>query len=335
MRRFSIATDLSAASRLSLGLFMLIFGLPVIFRPARAQEKADPVSSSCVPSDLVALVFSERHAVRVSEFKEGSGRKDGAKSEAASSDAFRAPQDARQKKEMYSVLLKQARQGNAAAMVNVGLFSLAGWGTQPNAGAGLYWLHEAGDRGNNAAFYALGILYLEGCGVRQDEAQAFHFFRLGAAGGNPAAQVNLGYLYDHGLGTTQDHGTAAYWYRQAAEAGEAHAEFNLADQYLHGEGVPVDEAAAFGWFQKAAFQGHTEAQIMVGSMLYAGRGTSKDLRAAYLWIFAALLEGDERGAPTLRALESQLTRVEIEQAKVRAQSFLATHKLASDVALLP
>ena len=213
MRRFSIATDLCTASRLSLGLFILIFVLPVIFRPARAQEKADPVSSSCVPSDLDALVFSERHTVRVSEFKEGFASKDGAKSETASSDALRASKDARQQKEMYSVLLKQARQGNAAAMVNVGLFYLAGWGTQTNAGAGLYWLHEAGDRGNNAAFYALGILYLEGCGVRQDAAQAFHFFRLGATAGNPAAQANLGYLYDHGLGTTQDHGTAAYWYR--------------------------------------------------------------------------------------------------------------------------
>jgi uncharacterized protein len=145
--------------------------------------------------------------------------------------------------------------------------------------------------------------------------------------------MNLGYFYDRGLGTAQDHAAAAHWYRQAAETGEVQAQFNLADLYLRGEGVPEDEAAAFAWFQKAAFQRHTGAQIMAGSMLFAGRGAPKDLPGAYFWIFAAVSEGDARGIPTLRALESQMPRVEIEEAKARAESFTAAHQAASDVAL--
>jgi hypothetical protein len=140
-------------------------------------------------------------------------------------------------------------------------------------------------------------------------------------------------FYDRGLGTAQDHAAAAHWYRQAAETGEVQAQFNLADLYLRGEGVPEDEAAAFAWFQKAAFQGHTGAQAMAGSMLFAGRGAPKDLPGAYFWIFAAVSESDARGIPTLRALESQMPRVEIEEAKARAESFTAAHQAASDVAL--
>lgn len=332
MRQFVVTTD-AATVRSFLGFFFLIFGLPAVFCPAYAQKKADPAPSACVPSDLGAFIVPEGNTVEISQFNEEFKRQTKRGSRMATADAFLASQDAWQKEKTYSVVLKEARKGNPAAMVNVGLFSLAGWGTQSNAGNALYWLHAAADRGYKRAFYDLGILYFKGCGVKRDEAEAFHFFTLGAAAGHAPAQVNLGYFYDRGLGTAQDHAAAAHWYRQAAEAGEAQAQFNLADLYLRGEGVPEDEKAAFGWFQKAALQGHTGAQIMAGSMLFAGRGAPKDLLGAYFWIFAAVSEGDDRGIPTLRILESQMARVEIEEARAHAESFTAAHKVASDVAL--
>jgi len=332
MREFVVTTDVATA-RSFLGFFLLIFGLPAVFCPAYAQEKADAATSACVPSDLAAVIVSEGHTVEIGEFNEEFKGKAKRSTRMATSDAVLASQDDRQKENTYSVVLKEARKGNPAAMVNVGVFSLAGWGTQSNAGAALYWLHAAADRGYKPAFYDLGILYFKGCGVKRDEVEAFHFFKLGAAAGHAAAQVDLGYFFERGLGTAQDHAAAAHWYRKAAEAGEAQAQFNLADLYLRGEGVPEDEAAAFGWFQKAAFQGHTGAQIMAGSMLFAGRGAPKDLPGAYFWIFAAVSEGDDRGIPTLRALESQMARVEIEEARARAESFTAAHKAISDVAL--
>jgi TPR repeat protein len=70
-------------------------------------------------------------------------------------------------------------------------------------------------------------------------------------------------------------------------------------------------------------QGHSGGRIMIGTMLAAGRGTSKDLAGAYFWIFTAVLQGDDRGTATLRALERQLTAPEIEEAKERGRLLVA------------
>lgn len=316
----------SKASKLTSGLFRgffaLVLGLFVISQAVRAQDKAEPARSACIPSDLNALIVPEGRTVHVNEVNEF-GRKGIASDRTSSYGPASGSFDAQQKKEAYKIFSKEAQQGNPAAMVNLAVSSLAGWGTQPNSGAALYWLHAAADRGYGPAFYNLGVLYFKGCGVRQDVAEAFHFFDLGARAGNTAAQVNLGYFYDHGLGVAQDHGAAAFWYRQAAESGEAQAQYNLADLYLHGEGVPQDESVAFAWFQKAALQGHTGASIMVGSMLAAGRGTAKDLARAYFWIFTATLQGDKRGISLLQALDRQLPAAEIEEAKGLAQLLFA------------
>lgn len=298
--------------------FPVVLGLFVISQAVRGQDKAEPAQSACVPSDLTTLIVPEGGTVQVNEVREF-GRQRRAADRTFSSDDVSGSFDARGKEEAYKTFSKGARQGNPAAMVNLAVSSLAGWGTQQNAGTALYWLHTAADRGYAPAFYDLGILYFKGCGVRRDLAEAFRFFELGAKSGHGAAQVNLAYLYDQGLGVSQDHVAAAHWYLQAAESGEAQAQYNLADLYLHGEGVPKDEPTAFAWYQKAALQGHTGASIMVGSMLAAGRGTAKDLALAYFWIFTATLQGDKRGISLLQVLDRQLPGAEIEEAKARAQ----------------
>lgn len=302
-----------------------------ISRPAFAQGKTDPASSPCVPSDLNALIVREGHTIQVSPTKEGFAGKGAAVGGSGSSEGSSGDTHAA---EAYGIFLREARQGNPAAMVNLGVSSLAGWGTRSNPGVALYWLHAAADRGFRPALYDLGILYFKGCGVSQDLSEAFRFFQLGARAGYTAAQVNLGYFYDHGLGVSMDPSAAVAWYRRAAESGDAQAQYNLADLYLRSEGVPNDEARAFAWFQKAAFQGHSGAQIMAGSMLAAGRGTGKDLPAAYLWIFTAKLQGDDRGEATLQVLEGQLPDAEIKEAQARAQSLLPAPKTAADSPLL-
>jgi len=323
MRRLSSNPCTPAVSRCSAVLFVVLAVLFGFSRAVCAQGRVDLAAPSCVPADLGALVVSEGKTVRVSEVKEDGGGKGRAWDGTASRSVFSRPVDGQEAKAAYKVFSKEARQGNPGAMVNLAVSSLAGLGTQPNAGAALYWLNEAGAHGYGPALYDLGILYFKGCGVRQDAAQAFHFFEMGAQAGSAAAQVNLAYFYDRGFGVKQDREAAALWYRRAAESGEAQAQYNLADLYLQGEGVPKDEAAAFAWFQKAALQGHAKAQIMMGSMLAAGRGTDRDPAGAYFWLFAASLQGDDSGKPTLRALEQELVIAQIEEAKLRARSFLA------------
>jgi len=322
-------------SGLPFAFLALIVSAMAVAPQIRAQEKGSG-SASCAPSDLSSSIAQQGHIVQVTPAAEESGRKENARLSGtmASSDVAASPADIEQRKEAYKIFLKEARRGNPAAMVNTGVASLAGWGTESNAGAALYWLHAAADSGYGPALYNLGILFFKGCSVPKDAAEAFHFFDLGARAGYGSAEVNLGYLYDHGLGVGQDHAAAASWYRRAAESGVVQAQYNLGDMYLHGDGAPKDEPAAFVWFQKAALQGHTGAQIMAGSMLAAGRGTSKDLVGAYFWVFKAVLQGDDRGAVTLRALERQLTSEQIEQAKAHAKSFSGAHEAGSSVVLL-
>lgn len=300
----------------------------------RAQEKVGSTPSACAPFDLASLIVQEGNSVRVSPVPERNGDQTHAQDASAFTGPLQVIIAERPAREAYKIFEREARRGRPAAMVNLAVASLAGWGTPPNAGAALYWLNAAADRGYGPGFYNLGIIYFKGCGVRQDYAEAFRFFEKGAQAGDAAAEVNLGYLYDHGLGVAQDHGAAAHWYLQAAETGDAQAQYNLGDLYLHGEGVSQDDAAAFAWFQKAAAQGHPGARIMLGSMYAAGRGTAKDLTAAYLWLSAAALQGDTRGNVLLLSLERQLTPAQLAQAKLNAQSLVNASGPSRNVASL-
>lgn len=317
------------------GVFsVVVLGVLSLLPLVRAQQNEVSSLSACVPSDLAALIVADGRSIRVSPGSESASPQRSTLGNDAKGGAARSPSADRAASEAYKIFQREARHGRPAAMVNLAVTSLAGWGTAPNAGAALYWLRAAADRGYAPAFYNLGILYFKGCGVRQDYAEAFRFFERAARGGDMAAAVNLGYLYTHGLGVTQDHAAAEHWYRQAAEAGEPQAQFSLADLYLHGEGVAQDDAAAFVGFRKAALQGHTGARIMLGSMYAAGRGTPKDLPSAYLWISAAALQGDTRGNATLLSLEAQLTAAQLAEARLRAPSLALSSAPSRDVALL-
>jgi TPR repeat protein len=312
--------------------FVVVLGALSLLPLVRAQQNEVSSLSACVPSDLAALIVPDGRSVRVSSALAGPQRS--ALGNAAKGGVARSPSADRAASEAYKIFQREARRGRPAAMVNLAVTSLAGWGTAPNAGTALYWLHAAANRGYVPAFYNLGILYFKGCGVPQDYAEAFRFFEQAARGGDMAAAVNLGYLYTHGLGVTLDRAAAARWYRQAAEAGEPQAQFSLADVYLHGEGVAQDDTAAFAWFRKAALQGHTGARILLGSMYAAGRGTPKDLPSAYLWISAAALQGDTRANATLLSLEAQLTPAQLAEARLRAPSLALSPAPSRDVALL-
>jgi TPR repeat protein len=313
---------------------IVVLGVLSLLPLVRAQQNEVSSLSACVPSDLAALIVPDGRSVRVSPVSELAAPQRSALGNAAKSSAAPSPSADRAASEAYKIFQREARHGRPAAMVNLAVTSLAGWGTVPNAGAALYWLHAAADRGYSPAFYNLGILYFKGCGVRQDYAEAFRFFDQGSRRGDAASQVNLAYLYTHGLGVAQDHAAAARWYRQAAETGEPQAQFSLADLYLHGEGVAQDDAAAFAWFRKAALQGHTGARILLGSMYAAGRGTSKDLPSAYLWISAAALQGDTRGHDMLLSLEAELTPAQLAEARLRVQSLALSSAPSRGVALL-
>ncbi len=314
----------------------VLFVSAVLASPSQAQDSANVEKAGCVSAEMVHLLAREGNSVRVSSLRELATQKAGLRENEKGIALTQSSETARTLQEAHNWFEKGARKGYAPAQVNLAVLSLAGWGTQANAGAALYWLREAARQGYGLAYFDLGIFYLNGCGVRQDYHEAFRLFQQGADAGDSAAQMNLGYLYDQGLGVTQDRAQAAVWYRKAAESGLAQAQNNLADLYLRGEGVAHDERAAFAWFQKAAQQGHTGARLMLGSMYAEGRGTERNPQYAYEWISAAAIQGDARSSATLLALEHQLTPEQLAKSKLRAQLLAQVPKPRSDaeVALL-
>jgi TPR repeat protein len=316
---------------------LVTFGLAIwgpLGNAQQAQQVQQALTGPCVASEMAGMLVRDGNAVHVNQFREAIGQtsddqQNGAKNNGPDDSAtWQSLRDARR------LFEKQARQGKAAAQVNLAVASLAGWGGKSDAGAALYWLHTAADQKFAPAYYDLGMLYLKGCGVRQDYAEARKYFEAGAKAGDLGSEVNLGYLYDNGLSVAQDRAIAASWYRKAADAGEPKAQYNLADLYLRGEGVIHDEAVAFDWFQKAALQGHSGARVMLGHMLAAGRGTGKDTVSAYMWLAAAASQGDTRGQSLQLSLEKQLTQEQIASALERAESIAKTDKLSAELAAL-
>ncbi|MFC3231544.1 hypothetical protein ACFOGJ_30130 [Marinibaculum pumilum] len=128
------------------------------------------------------------------------------------------------------------------------------------------WIELARD-GDPAAMRNVGHLYRWGQGVPQDLAAAADWYRRAAEMGLDRAQANLAMMYLQGQGVEEDPAQAAYWFSQAAIQGHTVAQYNLAQLYQQGRGVQRNEALALGWLQRAAKAGHPEALAQLGALV--------------------------------------------------------------------
>jgi uncharacterized protein len=77
-------------------------------------------------------------------------------------------------------------------------------------------LRPLAEQGNADALLVVGLLSAKGEGVPQDYAEAMKWFRLAAEQGDADAQYNLGVIYANGEGVPQDYVQAHQWYNLAA-----------------------------------------------------------------------------------------------------------------------
>ena len=182
---------------------------------------------------------------------------------------------------------KQAEEGQAQAMFNLGNLYENGVGTPRNFSTALEWYLKAGEAGQAEGYHQAGISYELGRGVTADRAAAVKYLELAAAKKLPAAAYQLaalslvaphkeadsakalkylkdlgltesramealGTLYENGQGVPQNFSRAFSWYKKAAEAGLAEGHFRLGQCYEVGLGVPVSYPEAAASFQKAA-----------------------------------------------------------------------------------
>jgi pilus assembly protein CpaE len=142
-----------------------------------------------------------------------------------------------------------------------------------------------------------------------------------AASGLPEAQYDLAKRYETGEGVRADLAAARHWTERAAGAGHSQAMHDLGVYFMHGEGGAQDEAAAFRWFRQAAEFNVADSQYNLGILYQSGRGVSADAQEALFWFLVAARNGDSAAVGRVADLEAQLTPMEIEQARGRAEAF--------------
>jgi uncharacterized protein len=124
-------------------------------------------------------------------------------------------------------------------------------------------------QGDAAAQLQLGKLYYHGHGVRESDALALQWFERAARQGLADAQFQLGNMYAYGLAVlpadTDASRLAAQWYFEAARSGHADAQYSLGILFLTGSGVQQDDAEARQWIARAAAQGHRDATAYVNA----------------------------------------------------------------------
>ena len=111
-----------------------------------------------------------------------------------------------------------------------------------------------------------------------------------------------------------------------AEEGNPGAQFYLGQMYFDGQGVEKDFPKAFGLFNKAASGNYPTPQFRLGDMYARGLGVKKDAKMAYMWYeIAKALGAQDKVAPRLPQIESELNQSQVDEAKSNAKKWLKEH----------
>ena len=148
-----------------------------------------------------------------------------------------------------------------------------------------------------------------------------------AAKGDTAAQLYLGKMYMQGQGAFKsDYAKAISWTRKAANRKNAEAQYFLGFLYYYGMGTPQNYTEALLWYRKAAEHGNAGAQASLGSMFAYGQGVPQDMVLAYKWFKLAAALGEADAAVKLKAVEDNMTPLQIKEAEALAQKWLEKRK---------
>ena len=226
-------------------------------------------------------------------------------------------QAAQQKQDRLGAIRAAAESGDAAALFELGVYSLGELGGQPrdaeeafrclsrlphDNAAGLFYLSycydmgvgterdqskaaallsESSELGYAPAISALGLCFENGRGVERDEKTAAELYARAAEQDYPPAICNLAVCYRAGIGVEQDLIRAASLFSRAAELHFPRAQQLLGVCYEFGEGVPLDLKKAFLLYEEAARQDYPEGICSLGVMYFNGRGCEEDREKAF------------------------------------------------------
>ena len=197
---------------------------------------------------------------------------------------------------------KSAKAGNAAGMVNLAALLLNGAGAPKDEKAGLDWLNRAARAGSPTAMEALGEIYARGERVSRDYKQAARWMQSAVDAGDGLAITNLAYWYEGGTVLPKNLQQSLALYNRAALAGRSAAMVRLGQFYEDGDVVGQDPLQAATWYQRAVDAGSVEALFYLGGLYETGRGAPHDRARAIGYYRRAAKAGDDKARAALTRL---------------------------------
>jgi TPR repeat protein len=89
------------------------------------------------------------------------------------------------------LLRQQAEQGDAAALLNLGIMFDFGRGAPQDDAEAVKWHRKAAELGDATAMFNLGVMLEDGRGAAQDYVEAYKWFNLATARLSPSTQAEL------------------------------------------------------------------------------------------------------------------------------------------------
>jgi hypothetical protein len=130
-------------------------------------------------------------------------------------------------------------------------------------------------------------------------------------------------FYRGKLGQTTDYKKAYFWLLKAAEGGMGKAQNMVGVMHQSGKGVPLDRKEAEAWFRKSAAQGDINGQSNLGHLLYTQPGDRSAKLEAIKWLLVARQRGDVLATQTLRLVQADIPKAEMEEAQNLARGVKA------------
>jgi TPR repeat protein len=171
-----------------------------------------------------------------------------------------------------------------------------------------------------------GILdyYQQGLNARKEGhyAEAIMLFERLIDEGDPRAEHQLAMMYLQGEGVGLDPEKVVRLLDKSANKNHAVAQYELGRLYLEGEHVEKNQETAVFLFGLAAENGLVEAQLLLADMFYRGDIVARNYKQAYIYLLIALQSSKESSPEWVDAIESHLSREEINSARTFVQQWL-------------
>lgn len=157
----------------------------------------------------------------------------------------------------FEALTVYAENGNPAAMNNLGILYLKGWGTTTNPEKASEWFEKAGAAGCADGYVNAGLY----CKRQNDTNEARRYFNRSTDYYHPTGYYLLGCMDYYGEGCTPDYEKAFKHFKDAASFGDIAAVYMLGECYRDGKGVEVDEELSKLYFGKAKYYSFKQKNI--------------------------------------------------------------------------